>query len=136
MGKTYGVPRSAKGESRILYIFTIKSLAITLVCAGAGYLVGSLFSLIAPMGLMGKVIFAVFFGVVGYIIAAAKIPDSPIMGILQKAGGEQILDILIRMVTFKSKKKLYIYGIDRKSKKYSTSTTTSKGVLDTFKLKK
>lgn len=47
MGKSYFVPRSAKGESRILYIFTIKSFAFTvsigLIGALAWYIMSSIF---------------------------------------------------------------------------------------------
>ena len=39
MGKSYFVPRSAKGESRILYIFTIKSFAFTVSIGLIGALV-------------------------------------------------------------------------------------------------
>ena len=39
MGRTYSVPRNVKGETRLLYIFSIKSLAFTI---GFG-LVGVLF---------------------------------------------------------------------------------------------
>ena len=36
------------------------------------------------------------------------------MGPLQKAGGEEVLDILFRLINFPNKKKIYIYGKDRK----------------------
>lgn len=39
MGRAYFVPRSAKGESRILYIFTIKSFVVTLVFGLFGVLI-------------------------------------------------------------------------------------------------
>ena len=118
MGRTYGVPRSAKGESRILYIFTIKSLAITIAFGGVGFLLVSLFGGMA--GLIPKIIVTALFGGIGFIIGAAKIPDSPMMGPLQKAGGEEILSILIRMITFGKKKKLYVYGLTREKTKTST----------------
>lgn len=48
MGKTYYVPRSVKGETRLLYIFSVKSFIATvafgLVGAGIWY-VGSLLGL-------------------------------------------------------------------------------------------
>lgn len=113
MGRTYGVPRSAKGESRILYIFTIKSLAITLVFAAVGWLIVSGIEMLFELPLILKIIIIGIFGGIGYVVGAANIPDNPIMGPLQKAGGEQILDILIRLVTFRGKKKIYIYGLTR-----------------------
>ena len=123
MGRTYGVPRSAKGESRILYIFTIKSLAITIAFGGVGFLIMSLLGDI--VGLVPKLIVTGLLGGIGYVIGAAKIPDSPMMGPLQKAGGEEILSIIIRMLTFGKKKKLYIYGLTREKTK---ATNENKGV--------
>lgn len=114
MGRVYSVPRSAKGESRILYIFTIKSLAVTLVAAGIGWLITSLIGSIIALSLVAKIIIIGIFGGIGYVIAAASIPDIPMMGPLQKAGGENILNILIRLASFKGKKKIYIYGLNRK----------------------
>lgn len=39
MGRSYFVPRSAKGESRILYIFTIKSFVFTVAFGLIGALI-------------------------------------------------------------------------------------------------
>lgn len=140
MGKTYTVPRSAKGESRILYIFTIKSLVITLVIAGLGWIVASIIETVVPaLGMVGKLIVTGVFGVIGYIIGSAKIPDSPLVGFLQKASGEAIIDILYRYITFKGKKKLYIYGITRKSMSNSPTTLenkNSKSFLESMGIKK
>ena len=70
------------------------------------------------------------FGAIGYVVGAAKIPDSPFMGPLQKAGGENVSDILLRLITFRSKKKIYMYNIDRKlDVTKSTKTSIGKGIL-------
>lgn len=133
MGRTYGVPRSAKGESRILYIFTVKSLAITLAFAAVGWLIISAIQMVIEVTLIPKLIIIGIFGGIGFVIGAANIPDNPIMGPLQKAGGEQILDILLRLITFGSKKKLYIYGLNRKAKKEVKNKSMGKEVMKTFK---
>ena len=65
------------------------------------------------------------FAGIGYVIGAAKIPDVPLMGPLQKAGGENVSDILLRLITFKGKKKIYMYGIDRVKKEETKPTQTS-----------
>lgn len=117
MGRTYGVPRSAKGESRILYIFTVKSLAVTLAFAACGWGVISVIQLVIEVPLIVKIIILGLTGGLGFVIGAATIPDNPIMGPLQKAGGEQIMDILLRLITFRKRKKLYIYGLTRDTKK-------------------
>ena len=114
MGSTYTVPRSAKGESRIFYIFSIRSLATTAVLAILGWIITRLIELIIHLPLVPTIIIIGVFGVIGFVIGAASIPNIPMMGPLQKAGGEQILDILMRLIAFRGKKKMYLYGIDRK----------------------
>lgn len=84
MGKTYGVPRSAKGESRILYIFSVKSLLLTLAFGAVGLIFYYILSIIG-LGKVGLVI-TVIFAAMGYGLAELKIPDSPIVGKLRKAG--------------------------------------------------
>ena len=107
MGNTYGVPRSAKGESRILYIFTVKSLIATVITAAIGLIPYNILSKM-DMKTAGIVVVAVF-GSIGYGIMTLKIPDSPIMGKFRRAGGEQLSDILIRTITFSKRKKIYVY---------------------------
>ncbi len=114
MGNTYTVPRSAKGESRIFYIFSVKSLATTAVLAFLGWIITKIIGMIVELSIWPTLIIVVIFGAIGFVIGAAKIPDNPIMGPLQKAGGEQVLDILMRLFTFRNKKKMYLYGINRK----------------------
>ncbi len=117
MGRSYYVPRSAKGESRILYIFTIKSFLTTLVGGFIGVLIYFISKMFMEISTMTMIIMIVPFAVVGFGIGALKIPDIPAMGPLQKAGGENVMDILGRLITFKGRKKLYIYGINRKLNK-------------------
>lgn len=107
MGRTYSVPRSAKGESRILYIFTIKSLISTIGFAAIGAIpCWLLFSL----GLkMPGIIVLLVFAAIGYGMAMLTIPDAPIMGKLRKAGGEKLGDIVWRTITFSKRKKIYLY---------------------------
>lgn len=107
MGRTYGVPRSAKGESRILYIFTVKSLIATILFAGIGFIP---YFILAAVGLKtAGIISIVVFALIGYGIMTLKIPDAPIMGKFRRAGGEQLSDILIRTITFNRRKKIYVY---------------------------
>lgn len=117
MGKSYFVPRSAKGESRILYIFTMKSFAFTaafgLVGGGIWYLLSQI---IPKFPLVPGLIITGIFGGIGYIIGAAKIPDSKFMGPFRKAGGEYLSDIILRAITFRKRKKIYIYNVNRGGK--------------------
>lgn len=107
MGKTYGVPRSVKGESRILYIFSVKSLLMTIAGAAVGLIFYFLFAMIG-LGKVG-VVFVVITAACGFGLATLKIPDSPIVGKLRKAGGENLGDILFRTLFFSRKKKLFLY---------------------------
>lgn len=113
MGGAYFVPRSVKGESRILFIFTIKSFVLTLAFGLIGvliwFLLGNFISV--PMAL-GLVLVGITGGI-GYVIGAVTIPDSPMMGPLRKAGGENISDILLRLLAFRGKKKIYLYDYKR-----------------------
>ena len=113
MGRVYTVPRSAKGESRILYIFTIKSFVVTIIFAILGIMVWASIGTIIELSLYVKIIITACFGALGYALSALKIPDTPMMRPLQKAGGEILGEILIRLLFFKRHKKIYLYNKDR-----------------------
>lgn len=114
MGGSYYVPRSVKGESRILYIFTIKSFAVTLAFGLVGVLVYFLVNTFIPISIWGAIIMIAIFAAIGYALSAVTIPDAPIMGPLRKAGGENIGAMIIRALSFKGKKKIYLYNYKRK----------------------
>lgn len=114
MGKTYTVPRSAKGETRILYIFSVKSFLFTLGFAVVGILFYFLFAALG-MKILGF-IFIGLFALLGFGIGALKIPDTPLVGNLRKAGGESLSDILFRTITFKSRKRIYLYRYRKEGK--------------------
>ncbi len=114
MGRNYYVPRSVKGESRILYIFTLKSFITTIVFGIIGVLIWNLLG--SFIGMTGGLIITGVFGAIGFAIGALKIPDASFVGPLRKAGGEYILDIIFRAITFRFKKKIYVYNYDRKEK--------------------
>lgn len=106
---TYYVPRNYKGESRILYIFTAKSLITT----GVGALIGSLFYVIFGMILnyqmVGIIIMAVF-GLLGWIYGAVKIPTVAGIAVTKKVGGESLDEIINRYIKFKAKRRIYSYA--------------------------
>ena len=130
MGRSYTVPRSAKGESRILYIFTIKSLATTIGFAVLGLILYVILKTFMETTLVTMLFCIVPFGAIGYVVGAAKIPDIPFIKKKKKAGGENVSDILLRLITFRSKKKIYMYNIDRKlDVTKSTKTSIGKGIL-------
>lgn len=116
MGKTYYVPRSVKGESRILIIFTVKSLIATIITGGIGFLIWQVLATILPIGMIAGLIITAAFGAVGYMFITVQIPDSPIMGVFRKAGGEYLSNMIVRFITFKKRKRIYVYNYDMKSR--------------------
>ena len=112
MGRTYTVPRNVKGETRLLYIFSVKSLITTIIGGVIGLPFFFLFSALG-MNFVG-IILVIIFAIIGYFIGVLTIPDSPLFGNLRKAGGEKLSDILIRTLTFFKRKKIYIYRFNNK----------------------
>ncbi len=104
---TYYIPRSYKGETRILVIFTIKSLITTAI--GVGF--GSIFYLILllfKMKTAGLIVMA-FFGLIGYLVGAVKIPTIVGIPVTKKIGGEPLSEIILRYFKFKKNRKIYTY---------------------------
>ena len=104
---TYYIPRNYKGETRLLYIFSIKSLITTAI----GAVIGFLFYLILTainMKMAGIIVLAIF-AVIGYCIGALKIPTIVGLPVTKKIGGESISEIIMRYVKFKKNRKIYTY---------------------------
>ena len=109
---TYYIPRNYKGESRILYIFTIKSLITTAIGAVVGALFYFIFAAIG-MKLAGLIIMAIF-AVIGWGIGALKIPTIVAIPITKKIGGEPVGEIILRYIKFKKNRKIYTYTKEEK----------------------
>ncbi len=104
---TYYLPRNVKGEGRILFIFTTKSLIYT-VAAGIGLIFYFIFSAL-KMTMVGIAIVAIF-ALIGFIIGTVKMPELGKFEFAKKTGGENIDDIIKRAIKFKTKgKKVYVY---------------------------
>lgn len=105
---TYNIPRNVKGEGRILFIFSGKSL----IWSAIGALVGLPFYLILGalnMNIVGIVIM-VFFALIGFLIGTFKIPEIGAIKFTKSVGGEKIDDVIKRAIKFKQKgNKLYLY---------------------------
>ena len=109
---TYYIPRNYRGESRILYIFTIKSLITTAVGAGFGSIFWLIFQSIG-MTMVGVIIMA-FFAFIGYAVGALKIPTIVAFPITKKIGGEPIGESIFRYIKFKKNRKMYTYTKEEK----------------------
>lgn len=105
---TYNLPRNVKGEGRILFIFSTKSLITACIGGGVGLIFYFIFSI---MGLkMVGIVITLIFALIGYAIGMFKIPDTNGLEITRKTGGENIDDIIMRYIKFKkNSKKLYVY---------------------------
>jgi hypothetical protein len=106
---SYTIPRDTKGEGKILMIFSRKSFIWTLAAAGVGlctiYLI-CLFLNVPLIGIIGVLIFAL----VGFLVSSVKMPNSTNFEILRKTGGEDVDEIIKRLIKFKmKKKKIYLY---------------------------
>lgn len=111
---TYNIPRNVKGEGRILFIFSTKSLIFT----GAGTVIGlPFYFLFSVLGInMVGIIITVFFALVGFIIATFKFPELAGLKFTQKVGGENIDNIIKRAIMFKKNgNKIYIYTKEEKN---------------------
>lgn len=103
---TYQIPRNYRGETRLLVIFTIKSLITTLVGAAVG---GLFFFIFMFVGLkkVGLIILAIF-ALLGYIAGAFKIPTIVGLPVTKKIGGESIYEIVLRYIKFNKSRKIYV----------------------------
>ena len=114
---TYNLPRSVKGEGRILFIFTGKSMIYTVVGGVIGLLL--LYLPLSAFGLkmIGFIAIALF-ALIGFIIGTLKVPNTDKFEFARKTGGENIDDIIKRAIKFKTRgKKIYIYKEEEKDVK-------------------
>ena len=106
---SYTIPRDTKGEGKILMIFSKKSFLWTIGCASAALI--TIYPICSILGAtFVGLIFVLLFGLIGFVIGSFKMPNSTNFEILRKTGGEDIDEILLRLIKFKKKgKKVYLY---------------------------
>lgn len=109
---TYNIPRNLRGETRILIIFSVKSLITTAI----GALIGAIFLLIfSLLGLkiVGIIIMALF-ALIGYAMGTFKIPTLAGLPFTKKIGGESLDEIIKRYIKFRMNRKIYTYTKEEK----------------------
>lgn len=119
---TYYIPRNLRGETRIFYIFTVKSLITT----GIGALIGAIFFFIIGTILGEKLVGGIIMGIfalIGWAIGAIKIPTLAGLPFTKNIGGESLDEILKRYVKFKMNRRLYTY-VDVKETTEETGKST------------
>lgn len=106
--QTYEIPRDYKGESRILYIFSMKALMYTAIGVAIGLIFYFIFKIFGAT-MIGIIITAVC-GLIGFAIGTFKIPDTKKFEFTEKTGGENVDEIIKRAIKFKQKKnRIYVY---------------------------
>ena len=111
---TYNLPRNVKGEGRILFIFSTKSIITSTIGGACGLIFYFIFNLLG-MTMVG-IIITLIFAAIGYAIGTFKIPDTNGFELARKTGGENIDDVLKRYIKFKrNSQKLYVYTKEEKS---------------------
>ena len=107
---TYNIPRNLKGESRILYIFSVKALITTAI----GAFVGLFFYI--PLTALGAEtagwIAIGIFAVIGFIVGTVKIPLIPAIPFTRNIAGESI-DVIVRRYFKFKKNRNWNYEINR-----------------------
>lgn len=110
---TYNLPRSVKGEGRILFIFSTKGLITTCIGGAIGLIFYFIFTAL-NMGMIG-IIITLICAAIGYAIGMLKVPNTNGLEITRKTGGENIDDVILRYIKFKTnKKKYYVYTKEEK----------------------
>lgn len=105
---TYNIPRNVKGEGRILFIFSVKSLIYTVIGILAGLPLYFICSLLNAH-LVGVILVAVV-ALIGFIIGTFKIPEIGLLKFTKKVSGENIDTIIKRAIMFKKNgRKIYLY---------------------------
>ena len=106
---TYYIPRNVKGETRLLYIFSIKSLITTAIGAFIGFIFYLIFMIV------GLDTVGIIFALIGFAIGAVKIPIVAGIPITKKIGGESLDQIILNYFKFKKNRKLYVYTKEEKN---------------------
>lgn len=105
---TYNIPRNVKGEGRILFIFSVKSMIYTLIAGLIGLPIYFIFSILG-LNLIGIIAIGIC-ALIGFIIGTFKVPEIAALKFTKKVGGENIDDVIKRAIKFKKNgKRIYLY---------------------------
>lgn len=104
---THYIPRNVKGEGRILYIFSTKSLITTCIGGGIGIILYYIFKSIS-LNAVGVILLGIF-ALLGFAIGTVKIPYITGIKFTKNVAGDSIDDIVLRYARFKMNKKIYKY---------------------------
>ena len=104
---THYIPKDLRGETRILMIFTVKSLVTTAIFAAIGGVLFFLFGLL-KMKTLGMILLIVL-SLIGYGFGTLKIPRITGLKFTKNIEGDSLDEVFIRYLKFKMNKKIYTY---------------------------
>ncbi len=104
---THYIPKNLKGETRILIIFTTKSLITTAIGLAIG---GAFFAVFGSIGLkiIGIILLALM-GLIGYGVGTLKIPKITGWRFTNNIEGDSLDEVIVRYAKFKTNRKVYSY---------------------------
>ncbi len=104
---THYIPKDLKGETRLLVIFSVKSLVTTAIFGAIGLIFYFIFKLL-KMTTLGF-IFLILFALIGYAFGTVKVPRITGLKFTKNIEGDSMDDIFLRYIKFKSNRKIYSY---------------------------
>ena len=104
---THYIPKDLRGETRILVIFTVKSLITTAIFTGVGVVFFLLFSAL-QLRVVGIIIMLVL-ALLGFGFGTIKMPRITGWQFTKNIEGDSLDDVFIRYIKFKNNKKVYSY---------------------------
>lgn len=109
---THYIPKDLKGETRILVIFSVKSLITTAIFASIGFVFFLIFSAMG-MKLLGGIILALM-ALLGYGVGTIKIPKINGLKFTKNIEGDSMDEVFVRYVKFRANRKIYTYTKEEK----------------------
>ena len=104
---THYIPKDLRGVTRILIIFTVKSLITTAIFGFVGAILYFIFSAM-QMKVLGVILFAVF-ALIGYGFGTIKMPRITGWKFTKNIEGDSLDEVVVRFAKFNSSKKMYSY---------------------------
>ena len=104
---THYIPKDLRGETRILIIFTVKSLITTAIFAGVGIIFFLIFNAL-QMKIVG-IIILLLLALMGYGFGTIKIPRITGWRFTKNIEGDSMDEVFLRYIKFRGNKKVYSY---------------------------
>lgn len=104
---THYIPKDLRGETRILIIFTVKSLITTAIFGGIGVILFMIFRAL-QMSMVG-IIILILLGLFGYAFGTVKIPRITGWRFTKNIEGDSMDEVFLRYIKYRNNKKIYSY---------------------------